>query len=95
MEAKQAGIYMDCITFAVDAVTDMVLPIASEFAESMVVAQVSFMYLSMGEEARLKWLKNVQREGRLGIVAGLSGVWLIICMTQSIRSTWLSIAAEA
>jgi len=96
MEAKLAGVQMNYILLAiVDAVTDVVLPIAHEFAECMIIARVSFMYMSMGERARLKWLKNIQREGRLGVVTGLPGIWVIICMNQCIKNTRLSIAAEA
>lgn len=54
MEAKNAGVIMEVVELAVtDAVSHLVLPIACEFASTIVVARVSRSYTSMIDPARI------------------------------------------
>lgn len=60
-----AGVIVEVVGLAVsDAVSYFVLPIACEFTGSMVVACVSLCYVTMGDPARITWLRNISGRGR-------------------------------
>ena len=84
--AGVAGVKMTNIIFSLeDAVTDAVLPVACEFASSLVVARVSLQYISMGDGARVDWLKRVQQRGCLGIIKGEACIWLVVCRSPQMK----------
>lgn len=67
METREAGVNMEMIGVAVsDALSDLILPTACNFANNMVVARVPLEYVSIGDSARTYWLCDLQRQGRLG-----------------------------
>ena len=86
VRADVAGVKMTSIVFSLeDAVTDAVLPVACQFASSLVVARVSLKYIRMGHGARVDWLRGVQQAGCLGIIRSEACIWLVVCSSPQVR----------
>jgi hypothetical protein len=78
---------MSTIGFAVEeAITDLIFPIACEFAEVMVIARVPPTYVTQADPARLAWLQGMQRQGRLAFVQCSTCVWVIVFATAQLNS---------
>ena len=83
------------ITSPKEAVLDLALPLAVKFANMIVCCQVPGHYLTDAPEARMKWLRDLQQQGRLFFIMGLPKgtmerrrVWLVVFKTRAI-SEWM------
>ena len=85
-EAQAAGVRMSTIALDVEeAVADLILPTACEFAEVLVVARLPSQYVTMGDPARLSWLRGMQRSGRLSLVQCATCVWVVVFGAAQVR----------
>lgn len=86
VEAQSAGVRMGVIGFSVDeALSDLVLPVACEFAESVVVSRVPPTYITMADPARLSWLRGLHRQGRLALIQCPTCVWVVVFATAQLQ----------
>jgi hypothetical protein len=74
------------------AALDLALPLAFEFATQVVCCQIPGNYLTNPPVARMTWLQQLQRQGRLMWVAGRPQIpsgqrcsWLVIFRTAAVR----------
>ena len=85
-EAQAAGVRMSTIALDVEeAVADLILPTACDFAEVLVLARMPPQYITMGDPARLSWLRGMQRSGRLALVPCATCVWVVVFGAAHVR----------
>ena len=70
---------------------DLAIPAAMKVAQSFVVARVPMSYVSGADEVRMRWLKSLQKQGRLLMFRcpfeGSQGLfmWLVVFASAAIR----------
>lgn len=74
------------------ALLDLALPIAERHATDVVCAHVPGHYLTDGPDARFRWLRRFQQQGRLHLILGLPRgpmgrrcLWLIIFASSAVK----------
>jgi hypothetical protein len=102
LDATQPGVYQQwaakkeldvIVTVPPTDLLDLAMPLAAKHASSASFFYVLPSVLTMGPPARLKWLQELQFEGRLCVIPGIpngnasdKGLWLCVFSSRKARA---------